>query len=81
MNAQDKQAIADIVTRKQVIAPQDIAQTIEQGLQAPARWKPINLVRGDQKIGGLIVVRGEREFDLVVALINQHCQPAEEKKP
>lgn len=52
-----------------------LAATINEALTKP--WDFITLTRGDQQLGGLIVVRDVNVFQKVVALINNHCPKAD----
>ena len=42
----------------------------------PEGWSGTEIEINGIKRGGVIVISGERAFDRVVALINDHCRPA-----
>lgn len=56
---------------------QQVCATIDAALQHPRGWQPVDLRRNDVWAGGMIVIRDEHTFNLVVALIDSHCQPKE----
>lgn len=61
------------------IPPEQMANTIEKLMNHRRGWDFIKLSRGDQELGGMIVIRDVNTFEKVVALIDSYAQPVREE--